>query len=385
MEPSFQFWDIIHLIAAAQGGFIGVLFLKSRKGNRWANFFLGLLLVTFSYRLFEITAFWTKLDLVIPHILETSFPFSYAFGVLLYFYVKHLITGRQRLDRMIWLHLIPFFMVAISMFPFYLSGTQSKVDIIRSYFETGIFENIYMPPWKVFLQFPHLFAYSVVAIFHLQRKAVSLSGEPGQSSKKLKQIRNLIIGFVACYFLWMLSFVGIPADFISVRLYDYLSISGMIIFIYAMGYQSFQVPEAHILIDTSKPIKYSNSTLTEDQAKAYMRELKALMEHDRLYLKSDLSLAMLSGRLNLSSHVLSQIINERSGHNFFDFVNQYRIAEAQRMLSHENARKYTLASIAHEVGFNNKTSFNNYFKKVTGKTPSEYRNGASMIEPEMKP
>ncbi len=382
MEPTFEFWDIIHLIAATQGGFIGVLFLISRKGNPLTNSFLGLLLVTFSYRLFEITSFWTRLDLIIPHILETSFPFSYAFGVLLYFYVKHLVTGSQRMDRRLWVHLIPFMVVTLSMFPFYFSGTQGKVAIISSYFETGFFENAAMPPWKVYLQFPHLFAYSALAVFVLQQKIGSLSGKE-ERSRKLRQIRNLIVGFVACYFLWMLSFFGIPEDFISARLYDYLSMSGMIIFIYAMGYQSFQVPKAHVFTDLSKPVKYSNSTLTQQQAETYLKELKILMEKDQLYLRQDLSLAMLSGRMNLSSHLLSQIINELYGHNFFDFVNHYRIAKAQRMLAHEDARKYTIASIAQEVGFNNKTSFNNYFKKVTGKTPSQYGREAA-IDREIK-
>ncbi len=378
MEPTFELWDILHLIAAAQGGFIGVLFLFSRKGNRWTNSFLGLLLVTFSYRLFEITAFWTRLDLIIPHILETSFPFSYAFGVLLYFYVRHLVSGSLRMDRRLWVHLIPFIVVTISMFPFYFSGAQVKIDIISSYFETGVFENEAMPRWKVYLQFPHLFTYTSLAIFMLQQKMGSLSKVNEESIwRKLKHIRNLIIGFGACYFLWMLSFIGIPEEFITARLYDYLSISGMILFIYSMGYQSFQVPEVHVFPDTSKSTKYANSTLDQDQAVTYLNELKILMEKDRLFLRQDLSLAMLSQRLNLSPHLLSQIINERYGHNFFDFVNQYRIAEAQRMLTHEDARKYTIASIAQEVGFNNKTSFNNYFKKVTGKTPSTYRKEAA--------
>lgn len=378
MEPKYELWDIIHLIAAAQGGFIGVLFLFSRKGNRWTNSFLGLLLITFSYRLFEITAFWTRLDLIIPHILETSFPFSYAFGVLLYFYVRHLTTGSLRVDRRLWMHLAPFIIVAISMFPFYFGGIQQKVDIIKSYFETGVFENAAMPPWKVYLQFPHLFTYAILALYMLHRKMASLSGEAITTKRKLRQISYLIIGFIICYFLWMLSFFNLPGDFISARLYDYMSISGMILFIYAIGYQSFQVPHVHVLTNASKPTKYSNSNLTQQQAEFYLQGLKVLMEKDKLYLKPDLSLAMLSRRLNLSSHLLSQIINERYGRNFFDFVNHYRIAEAQRMLQHEDATKYTIASIAQEVGFNNKTSFNNYFKKVTGITPSAYRSASSV-------
>ena len=69
---------------------------------------------------------------------------------------------------------------------------------------------------------------------------------------------------------------------------------------------------------------------------------------------------------------LSQIINELEGKNFYEFVNQYRIEEFKRLVSFPKNHQFTLLSLAFECGFNSKSSFNRYFKKSTGQTPSQY-------------
>lgn len=374
MQPTFSFWDIIHLVVVAQGLFIGCLFCISRIGNRITNLFLGLLLIAFSFRLFEITAFWTKLDLSIPHILETSFPLSYLFGVFIYFYVKHLTSNGRKTDKYLWLHFIPFIIITISLFPFYFSSAASKVDILLHYFNTGNFKNIYMTTWKVFLQFPHILIYIVLSLLVLNKKIRSLHENDQSLGKKLIRIKYLIIGFVSCYFLWMLSFTGVFNGVVDMRMYDYISISGMIVFIYTIGYLSFTIPDVHVSIHKVVKNKYSNSTLTKEQSAQNFKRLKELMEIDKLYLKQDLSLIDLSKLIEISPNLISQIINEELGHNFFEFVNQYRVDEAKRLLANGESKRYTIASIAYDSGFNNKTSFNNYFKKITGSTPSEYRN-----------
>ena len=214
-----------------------------------------------------------------------------------------------------------------------------------------------------------------MAIVILNRKIRSLSEDSHQSlDKRLVWIKYLILGFVSCYFLWMLSFTGLLGGIIDMRLYDYLSITGMIIFIYTIGYLSFAIPDVHVSIHKLVKNKYSNSTLTKEQSALYLKKLKVLMEKDKLYLHQNLSLVDLSEKIKISPNLISQIVNEELGHNFFDFVNQYRVIEAKRLLAIGKSEKFTIASIAYDAGFNNRTSFNNYFKKVTGITPSEYRN-----------
>ncbi|MES9930149.1 MAG: helix-turn-helix domain-containing protein, partial [Candidatus Thiodiazotropha sp. 6PDIVS] len=73
-----------------------------------------------------------------------------------------------------------------------------------------------------------------------------------------------------------------------------------------------------------------------------------------------------------SPNYLSQVINEQSGYNFFDFINRYRVDEAKRCLTTPSGQSNVL-SIALDSGFNSKSAFYTAFKRHTGQTPSQYR------------
>jgi len=75
----------------------------------------------------------------------------------------------------------------------------------------------------------------------------------------------------------------------------------------------------------------------------------------------------------VSPHHVSQVINEKLGKNFFELLASYRIEKAKRILAEDQTGKITIEEISEIVGYNSKTAFNNSFKKLTGKTPSEFR------------
>jgi AraC-like DNA-binding protein len=118
--------------------------------------------------------------------------------------------------------------------------------------------------------------------------------------------------------------------------------------------------------------KYQKSGLTVDSSENLHRDLSLLMSSEKIFRESELSLSDLAKRLNTQSNYLSQVINEREGKNFYDYINSLRVAEFMRVAAGPDSRKYTLLGLAQECGFNSKSSFNRYFKKVTGKSPSEF-------------
>ncbi|MEL6843420.1 MAG: helix-turn-helix domain-containing protein, partial [Bacteroidota bacterium] len=59
--------------------------------------------------------------------------------------------------------------------------------------------------------------------------------------------------------------------------------------------------------------------------------------------------------------------------NFMDFINGYRIEEAQKMLRAPRFGHYTIVAIAQEVGFRSRSAFYAAFKKISGQTPTEYK------------
>jgi AraC-like DNA-binding protein len=66
------------------------------------------------------------------------------------------------------------------------------------------------------------------------------------------------------------------------------------------------------------------------------------------------------------------VLNEGFGVNFFQFINAYRVAEAQRLLASAQHQHLSMVGIAFEAGFSSKTTFNTTFKKLTGLTPSQF-------------
>ncbi len=86
------------------------------------------------------------------------------------------------------------------------------------------------------------------------------------------------------------------------------------------------------------------------------------------------SLNSLAEQLGIPSRQLSQLINEKLDKSFYDLINFYRIEEAKRQLSDESGDK-SILEIIYDIGFNTKSSFNRAFKKETGMTPSEFKQG----------
>ncbi|NOZ57115.1 MAG: helix-turn-helix domain-containing protein, partial [Calditrichaeota bacterium] len=108
-----------------------------------------------------------------------------------------------------------------------------------------------------------------------------------------------------------------------------------------------------------------------------IRELDRVFREERVHLKPDLTLEKLAARMGVSSRYLSQVVREHYGTSFPSLVNNLRISEARRMLADEKYQHYSIEGIARTVGFSSKSAFNVAFKKITGITPSFFRNSVA--------
>ena len=97
------------------------------------------------------------------------------------------------------------------------------------------------------------------------------------------------------------------------------------------------------------------------------------MMSKKLFLNSNLTLPLLAGELKISTHHLSQVINEKADQTFYDYVNSRRISKAKEQLIHPDKKHLGIAGIGFEVGFNSLSAFNNAFKKHASMTPSQFR------------
>jgi YesN/AraC family two-component response regulator len=123
--------------------------------------------------------------------------------------------------------------------------------------------------------------------------------------------------------------------------------------------------------------KYRKSSLNEQGKQKILNSIVSEFENREYYSENLASLSDLSKRIGESQHHVSQVINERLGRSFFELLASYRIEKAKQILSDENSGKLTIEEISEMVGYNSKTAFNNAFRKITGQTPSEFRNQKS--------
>ncbi len=97
------------------------------------------------------------------------------------------------------------------------------------------------------------------------------------------------------------------------------------------------------------------------------------MEIEKIYRDDTLSLNTLAKKLHVSAHFLSQLINEQLGNSFYEMLNSYRIEEVKLRLTDPAEAEIPILTIAYDAGFSTKSSFNRYFKKFTGTTPSQFK------------
>ncbi|NJO89382.1 MAG: helix-turn-helix transcriptional regulator, partial [Chloroflexia bacterium] len=78
-------------------------------------------------------------------------------------------------------------------------------------------------------------------------------------------------------------------------------------------------------------------------------------------------------QLYRNQHILCfKTVERRLWEKFSDYINSYRIEAFIKTVKSKPDDGDTYLSIAYNVGFNSKSSFNRAFKKHTGFTPSEY-------------
>ncbi|UYQ91932.1 helix-turn-helix domain-containing protein [Chitinophaga horti] len=110
------------------------------------------------------------------------------------------------------------------------------------------------------------------------------------------------------------------------------------------------------------------------QQEMVLRQLDEKMRSEKLYKDADLTLEKLAANIGLSRNQLSEALNQAAGKSFYQYVNDFRVQEVVNSLDkcRNGSVIPNLLVLAYDAGFKSKSSFNLYFKKITGHTPTEY-------------
>ncbi|MBS1681074.1 MAG: AraC family transcriptional regulator [Bacteroidetes bacterium] len=375
MGYHIDLFAIFIFLGIVQALFLCFFFLTGENLKIQANLFQGILLLTIALNNTEIFVMYTGYIVNCLYLVDFSEPIAFAIGPALYLMVRSRIRGT--LSRAHYLHFITSGVYFLLLLPFLLTSADAKYNsYVGAYHPGAPLREVHLdhdPRWNWFTHHPtELIILSLLIYIVLTfREIFSAFQRKGQSFWKTS---NPILAHLRTEVLVALSLIALV---MIVKIFnkndtgDHLFATYISLTVYLTSFRVIRNSGFFKQASLADPSKYKTSALSDDQRETILSKLKLVMETEKPFLNPLFSLPDLADRLKISVHQLSQAINEGLGKNFFEMTALYRVGEAQQLLKEKPNLK--IEEIAEQVGYNSKSSFNTSFKKITGKTPSEFR------------
>ncbi len=301
-----------------------------RKGQVFLKRVLGFLLLAFALRIVKSLVYIVFPEFA-PGLTKIGIIGMLAIGPLFWVYIKFMGGDSRR----IWMHMIPC-VLFIMLFPIIQDRSIHPVYILSLF---------------------HMFTYLILSLDHLRRRLFLDSEALGSSKKWLIQFT------LALFFIW-------TGFLLQAFVYDagwYIGITAMevVIFFTICFIGMMQVDKI------SKP--FTPHAKSSEELFHLANTANCILDTEKLYLNSNLTLDVLAKKMGTSRHELSNAINNALKRSFPELLNEVRINHSKNILLQDKNRSMSIETIAYESGFNSLSTFYKNFKKNTGITPAEFR------------
>lgn len=355
MEPTFDTWTSIFLLAVAMGLF---LFFVLITGKVKKNYPIALFVLAFSIILFQYVLYWTNYQNQYPYLIYIPHVCYYLTGPLLYLYLLNVYQVKVRSDYM--LHFIPAFLTLLPNLIHWLNSTGIlQANLPFQFLLTG--------HWFVVA---HMVIYTIMIV-----RLILNNNSQGSEFQKVRHNWSLIL--ISLYALFILAYISyyvlVKFSFFNSK-WDYMISFIMSITIYTIGFFIVKRPsifDGELFASVFLPIKNKEDSFEASLLNEFYENLTVYMKNEKPFIDNELRLVNLADQVGFSTHLLSRVINKKSGKNFNSFINDYRLNEAESLLL-KNDDQY-IKNIYFDVGFNNKATFYKAFKNKYNCTPSEYK------------
>jgi AraC-like DNA-binding protein len=139
-----------------------------------------------------------------------------------------------------------------------------------------------------------------------------------------------------------------------------------------------------VLAFPSSPAKPRPAQMTKERQKEIYDKLVDKVSQDRLYLDPDFNMEKLTAATGYSRHQISEVLNQYADMSFYPFVNRFRVeqvcAQMKKAAAKDSMSSLNMLELSYACGFKSKSSFNEYFRRFTGETPSQYLGNLHMKE-----
>jgi AraC-like DNA-binding protein len=330
---------------------------------------------------------------VLPHMFGVAYLTPWLFGPLVYLYAVAASDRSWRFTSRALLHFLPVAIIVTVNARYYLMSGAEKIALYERMVAGDVPTSIaVLDPSK----FVSGIGYSIATVLYLRRHRRRI--EDSYSNTARVNLKWLLWLAAAAAAIWALATTLRITD-LGDRLHDEHVSLAIAILVYAIGYMGLRQPEVFryetaefavpnkavgsviaLVPDGPEPPqaptpspRYERSGLDDREAQKLKDSLRRVMDTDKPWKDSELTLADLAARLDTTPHKLSEVLNSEIGETFYDFVNGYRVREVQRRIRAGEARTLKMLALALDAGFASKSTFNQAFKKHTTQTPSDFR------------
>ena len=364
------------------GGTLAFFFeflLLSKKNKSLADKLLATWMFLLGLHLFLYYFTYFGLDFKYPHLLGIGIPFPLVHGPMLLLYTAALTGKLTKWKSWHFLHFLPFVFFYIYYLHFFFLPAAEKLAYVER-LKSGEIKSLLnlLYPGMVISAIIYLF-FTLILYLNFQKRIKNYFSYSNEKIN-LHWLRNLLTGLTI---VWIVVIIAnsVFKDFRS----DVAIYVTVTLFVVSIGY--YGIKQGNIFTSpktTNETIsedqsevqenvkRYSKSGLTDDKAIKIASDLSLLMHKKKSFLDEKLSLPKLASELEILPNYLSQVINERYGMNFYDYINKLRVEEFKNLATQPKLKNMTILTVAYESGFSSKGAFNNAFKKFEGQTPSEY-------------
>lgn len=363
---SFNIFSL-SLLAGLTPALILAALLLCAPRNRPANRFLSALIVCIAIYVTPYIIGFAGFYDVYPWLNLAPFDISLAFGPLFYFYAQTL-TGAP-LDRRWKLHLAPVaaqFLSQALVFPLPLAVKNRWDEAVNMPF---------IDPFFTLCAFVSLIAYGRLVWRRYAAYAQWIRAEEADAlAVDPSWIRNALLAVAGCGVVWAAFWIANIVDpsrdyadrfwlyFVFSVIAAYLAIEG-----WRHAWTAFpaMAPEAAAgEADAAPPAGRDWARLGSEWSQT--------IDEQALWRDPNASLSSFARALGVNTTYLSKALNEGLGVSFHDYVNTRRVAAMQGLLENPDETR-DLMTLALDVGFRSKASFNRIFRAATGQSPSAWR------------
>lgn len=379
---SLDLLDLLIILGVGQGVLLLFLCIPRFKLKQLSIYYLAALLLVLVWLQLEFLAIRGVVNIPFPWFYGTRLGAWLAVGPLIYLYQDALTHPKNTFQyRQIW-HFMPFVLFVLLLplafaWKLHPHAISYGILIYLNYpqLDYNLWYYIYLALFPV--QFLHLLYYLLISRRKLTQFIAAQAEQYTEREKEVLQwLSKLMLGFGVLVISALLFLILSPWLGFYIRELDFIYVIPMVFLTYLISYRSFQhitlFQQIEEVSSRSNGKKYEKSALTNEKALQLKERVAAHMHQEKPFLNNELTLRSLATELSIPPYQLSQLLNEHFKKSFFDFINAYRVEEVIVFMTNNRTRKVSLLEAAFACGFNNKTSFIRYFKKLTGQTPSQY-------------